>query len=533
MSSPSPVPLSPEGRLRLERSLLPLPQEVSASETIALEPAAIGLCADPQPDDCILTGLDHLRGIFRERTGELLEGEAFTIYVGLVDEAGAVAGRPVRLADRLAELPNREQAYVIETDATGMTVAGLAETGVTYGLMTLCQILEMTPVQPQLELPLITIVDWPALAERGFWHMPLNESVWLASMKINRIHSTTRFCVSPAGQLVPFMSTNIDDEAESAAWERPFEQAGHHGLKVIPGIAHLDFWEAQCPGFAAAYPELIGQGEAAKAGGFPATGARVPCASNPRLIDCLATLMARIAEWGVPEICVWTSEYPGGQCSCADCTRECQFQAEVRAILTAWGQVRERHAELGLRIFFGAGGFAPGEKWYPDYPPEAVEDILDTLPPEVCLEVSNGFEEAVLAEYASGGGKVVRFYVTVPSFWDRYAAGAIRDRLRLFAANGYLGACQYFPDYYREEIHQALQVQLCAYAEYSWNPEGRDPIALAEAWAARQGIDEPERFGQWVYMMTERGVARDEMEKFLSANPEIKARLEERYRFPG
>jgi hypothetical protein len=361
--------------------------------------------------------------------------------------------------------------------------------------------------------------------------MPLNQLPWLASMKINRFHCTTYFGVTPDGTPVPTMRTNIRDTTASAKWSSPFETARAHAAQVIPGIGHLDFWEADCPGFADRYPELIGKGERAKAGGFRRTGARALCASNPKLADILASLMGSIASWGVPEVCVWVSEYPGAQCECANCLKEGQFQAEVRSILTAWRRTRERVTDLKLRIFFGAGGFAPGKKWYPDYPAEAVEKILAGLPEDVRLEVSNGVPEEALVEYAAQGGWVGRYYVAVLSFWNRFAAGDIQKRMQHFLSKRYRGAYQYFQDYYWNDVRGALDFQLCAVAEYAWNAHGRSPIEFAEAWATRRGCCHPEQFGQWVFTMTERGVAKDIMEKFLSANPDVKEELDKCYRF--
>ena len=519
---------------RLERSLLPLPHEFAVEERIVLAPKDVGVRTNRNPGSVIENGVGRLQRLFKDRTGISPEGNGFVIRVGVLDENGEVAGKAINNAGRLKQLPNRDQAYLIERHGvTELIVAGLHDNGVFHGITTLCQLLEATPPGRGVSIPLVSLVDWPDFSERGFWHMPLNHVPWLATMKMNHFHCTTHFEARSGGKLVPAMTTNIRDPEASAKWAVPFETARVHAAKVVPGIGHLDFWEPNCPGLADHYPELIGKGERAKAGLFAQTGARTPCASNPKLTDVLASLMASIASWGVSEVCAWASEYPGGQCECAKCVEEGQFQAEVRSILTAWRRTREEFPDLKLRIFFGAGGFAPGEKWFPNYPAGAADEIIASLPDEVRLGVSNGFDERTLSEFAARGGWVSRYYVAVLSFWNRFAAGDIQQRMQFFHSKGYRGVSQYFQDYYWDDVRGALDFQLCALAEYSWNTTGRSPVEFAEAWAARRGYDHPEAFGQWVTMMTERGVAKDIMEEFLTANPSAKETLEERYRFVG
>lgn len=530
----STKPLTPGERNRLERFLLPLPHEISVEEVAVVAPEDVSVKTDVRTGNVVENGVERWERFFKEKTGVSPRGKGFVVRFGILDENGEVAGRRVHSAGRLNALPNNDQAYVIEPDGeTGLIVAGLHENGVLHGIATLCQILETCPAGNTLSIPLVSVVDWPDLAERGFWHMPLNHLPWLTSMKINHFHCTTYFTVAPDGTPVPAMTTNIKDKATSTGWASPFETARRHAANVVPGIGHLDFWKAVCSGFADRFPELIGKGERARAGMFERTGARALCASNPKLVDVLASLMETIASWGVPEVCVWASEYPGAQCECARCIEEGQFQAEVRSILTAWGRARARNPALKLRIFFGAGGFAVGEKWFPDYPPKAVDEILARLPDGVRLEVSNGIPEETLAAFSARGGWVSRYYVAVLSFWNRFAAGDIQKRMQLFHAKRYHGACQYFQQYYWDDIRGALDFQLCAVAEYAWNVNGRSPIEFAEAWATRRGFDHPAQFGQWVYTMTERGVAKDIMEKFLNANPQVKQTLDQSYRFAG
>ena len=140
--------------------------------------------------------------------------------------------------------------------------------------------------------------------------------------------------------------------------------------------------------------------------------------------------MATFASRGASEIYVWTSEYPGGQCECDRCMKEGQFQAETRSAVAAWRHVRRTHPDLKLLLFFGAGGFTPGDKWFPDYPPRAIDEILAMLPKEVRMCVSMGIRDDVLEDFSARGGLVTRCFIVSLSVWDYFACANIRDRMQ-------------------------------------------------------------------------------------------------------
>ena len=88
--------------------------------------------------------LSHLTGV---------EGEGDFVVISL--ELGS--------SDR--EMDNKEQGYSITAENGKITVCGFGEKGLLYGVVTLCQMLEMQDCE--VSLPAFEIVDWPDLGVRG------------------------------------------------------------------------------------------------------------------------------------------------------------------------------------------------------------------------------------------------------------------------------------------------------------------------------------------------------------------------------
>jgi len=224
--------------------------------------------------------------------------------------------------------------------------------------------------------------------------------------------------------------------------------------------------------------------------------------------------MTTIASWGASGVYVWMSEYPGGQCECETCMKEGQFQAEARSAVTAWRNARKEYPDLKLRIFFGAGGFTPGEKWFPDYPERAVAEILATMPKEVRMCVSMGIKDGVLEDYVGQGGLVTRCFIVSLSSWDYYSCAHIRNRMQELLAKRVHGVSQYF-DGCAEDVRGTLDLQLSALAEYSWNTNGRSIREFAESWATRHGCRHPMEFGEWMSLMSRMVAESRSMDKFI------------------
>lgn len=506
----------------LRQRLLPLPHEMSVTKCIAMGPEGIGIMAGHSVAEW---AVDRLRRLFREKAGVGATGKIFEIHTQILGQGEQAEVRP--FDGRLYTVPNADQAYCIRPiEDRGLVISGLTARGVMYGAITLAQMLEGDIDSDLVSIPLVSIMDWPDFDERGFWHMPMSIIPHVAELKLNQCHSVTYFEAMSDGGLRLHPGNNGEDNAEvEAYWAGPFARARACGVDLVPGIIHMDFWERRCEGLAALYPDIVGQGEQAKGGAFATHGFRVPCTSGSRLRTVLADLMKKFVASGVLDVHVWVSEFPGGQCQCAECREIGQFQGEVRAAVEAWQEVRHIHPDLKLRIFFGAGGFAPNEKWSPDYPRHAVEMILAELPREVRLCVSLGIDEDQWETYIKHGGVLTRCFVVSMYSWNYASCSDVRTRLQDLHARGVQGVSQYWNGTIGE-VSEALDLQLAALAEYSWNVKGRTISQFAEAWAARRGDRDPSSFGRWVSLVSHAVGTSSSMDSLLRSGSWLRKILE-------
>ena len=486
------------------RELLPLPQELTVRQVRRLPPGEVTIRGRAGSAGLERGALEAVVELFQSKTGVAPTGKGFEIVIGLLDADGRLEGIEVPEASRLQAVPNRDQAYVIQPVGTDrLVVAALADRGLYYGTRTLSQWLE-AHLRPDLaEIPLASVVDWPDLEERGFWHMPVSLVPWLASMKMNRFFVIHHFAVEDTG-IRPFSTYNELDEAVRKDWTPPYERAREYAAEVVPGPTHMDFWEARCPGYKEAFPHLIGKGEGAK---HPFTfgrtfNQRVPCASHPDMVTILTGVMTGLAAQKASEIMVWMSEFPTAACECESCQKEGQFRAEARVTLAAWQEAKKAYPDLRLSLFFGRGGFLPP----PDrrYPDDQIRDIAAALPPDVVLRASmgcDGPDDRLLAAFAAQGKRIAR--CNIVALTSAFLSEDIRARLAGIAAEHYIGAWQFTPGGYADSdsCRRLYNYRICALAEYGWNADGRSARDFAEAWACRQGFRDPAGFLAWIDAM--------------------------------
>ncbi|MDD5679540.1 MAG: glycoside hydrolase family 20 zincin-like fold domain-containing protein, partial [Kiritimatiellae bacterium] len=491
-----------------QREVLPLPQEIRIAKVQRLKPGEVAIRGQAGASGLEQVSISNVVNLFRQKTGVAPEGKQFEIVIGVMDANGKVAGVDVPQGARLKDVPNRDQAYVIQPAGSNMlVVAAVAPRGLYYGTRTLCQWLEFHLSRETAEIPLACVVDWPDLEERGFWHMPSYNIPWLASLKMNRFYEDNLFAVDKTGihpyNLYYNWPAVADENPEKhrqacAAFNVSYEKARQYAAELVPGPTHMDFWAHKCAGYKEAYPGLLGQGESAHN-----TDAqwkrRVPCATNPDLVKVLTIIMTNMAAQKASEVMAWMSEY-AGQCECAECMKEGQFRAEVRAAVEAWKEAKKTYPDLKLSVFFGIGGFGPNSpKRYPD---AQIKDIVTSLPPEVTMRASMGCDGPdgnLLKKFAAQGKRIARFNVTsylsmIPT--RRFSSEDVRERMREIAADKYIGAWQFTRGGYitdNDGYRKTFSFRLSALAEYSWNANGRNEKQFAEAWATRQGYKNPEK----------------------------------------
>ncbi len=501
------VQLDQAGAAAWRRELMPLPHEISIAEIRKIKPAEVGIRGRPGAAGLEQIAVSNVVALFREKAGIEPAAKNYEILIGLMDEQGRLDGIEVPAGARLKDVPNSDQAYVIQpVGADRLVVAAVNERGLYYGTRTLAQWLERHLTPAQAEIPVACIVDWPDLEERGFWHMPAKQIPWLASLKMNRFFLSVRFSVDEAG--VHPDPPDILARQAGAEWISPFDHAREYGAELVRGTSHYDYWEKNKPGYLKFYPELPGKGDAAwnpasrEAGGQQ----RVPCASNPDLVKILTVVMADLAAQRASEVMIWMSEYPAAHCECENCVKTGQYVAEVKAAIAAWESAKKSYPHLKLSVFFGRGGLASARHPLTErYPDEEIKTIMDILPPDVAMRPSmgcDGPDGRLLADYAGSGKRISR--MNVVSLTAAYRSEHVRARMQQIVDGKYIGAWQFTPGAgggNPDKFYRQYRYQLCALAEYSWNASGRTAGEFAEAWACRQGYADPAGFVAWIAAM--------------------------------
>ena len=487
------------------QNVIPLPHEITIARSVELHPGKIGITVTDGADDATRKAAEELRGLFREKTGSEPAGSSFRIVLGIPDDRGALNGITVKNAGRLASLPNKDQAYVIEPSGDDtLLLAALDGAGVYYAAMTLLQLIEPHLTAEKAVIPLAEVVDWPDMEERGLWNFPDPETwiPWMSSIKLNY------------GKMVATKLHTIErDKPNHATIDADLMvRARSRGFNYLPFILHLNFLHAH--GMYRAYPELAGIGDTALAGRYFAhkTGNRhrAPCANNPILTQILAEWMDDIASQGADEVSCWLTERPA-QCGHEECREAGQFVLEARAFVNAWRETVRKHPGFTIRLFIST---TTDERYY---------KVLAETPKEVKLErccsadlervrhlPRDLFVNPLFDHYAADGYWVANYDVPIGAYGrvetpefkvPSSSAHRIRDFVDQLAERNYSGA-------YGMLAWGTLGMEICGFninalAEWSWNKNGRTTREFAEAWARRHGYADPAAVGEWSEIMGE------------------------------
>ena len=250
--------LSPEQQQEWLRHVLPIPQEIRITRYVELHPSQVSIRSIGL-HGAGLTGVAELQSLLdsapKGPEGQRSDGK-FEILVGLIDPQGSLGDARVHHASRLASLPNNAQAYLIEPrDEHGLVLAATEERGVYYACRTLAQLIAAHRSPGGIKVPMVEVVDWPDLEERGVWNFPETREwiEWMASLKLNYGNHNTRLQKIERGKA---NRATVDTDLLAFAEKRAFAQ--------VPQIVHLNFLESY--GLFRAYPQMAGKGDRALAG---------------------------------------------------------------------------------------------------------------------------------------------------------------------------------------------------------------------------------------------------------------------------
>ena len=482
--------------------LIPLPHEITIEQAIELSPGDVSIKTVPDAGDIEQQAARELEQLWIDRTGCEPIGSEFEIWIGVADETGHLAGRPVD-TERLRSLPNRDQAYVIRPDGSRrLILSALNGRGVCYAVRTLHQLLEPHLSEDRVTIPLATVTDWPDLDERGMWNFPDPERwiPWMASVKLNygKMASAKPEPVEPGKPNRLPIDSVLMREARLKAFN------------YLPYILHLNFLHDY--GLFRAHPELAGKGDSALAGRYFAhkSGSqhRAPCAANPLLTEILTEWMMDICSQGADEISCWLSERPC-QCSCDSCTSVGQFVLETRAFVAAWREAQKEYPALRIRIFMSTTTTVRNYRILAELPPEVMLERACATGLERVLHIPRDLLANPLMDHYAAEGRWIASYdvpigasglVDTPEFkLPQSSPHRIRDFVGQLARRGYSGAYGMMAWATMGKETSSLCIQ--ALAEWSWNLKGRSERDFAVAWATREGYGDPQAVGDWAEMM--------------------------------
>lgn len=466
------------------RHLMPLPKEVTFEGTVALAPTEVAIRIVPSAGDLGEPAGRLLRQALR-RTSEP-GTPRFTIRLGLCDKGGNIAGVAVGGAEKLGALPNCEQAYVIAPVENGLTVAALDDRGLYYGAVTLAQLLPVKFTPERVTLPLVRVLDWPDLSERGGWGGNMGADFeWMSSVKLNlaEVHATLGFAA--------------DGSARATFDPDRVEQARQHAFHMVPIIHHID--QLAPKGLFSRHPETRGVGPTARLQGHDYC--EVPCSSSPSYQAIMAKWMTDLTQIeGVDTLCVWLSENDL-QCGCEPCKAVGEFAAETRLCLKAWQAARQVNPTLKLRLLLTQGSYKTNDK------------VLAEVPPGVQVSYYDGgrtYDSSrepmiypLLEDYAKSG-RWLGVYPQITPSWRIVCPWSgpqfIKARMTEFVDKRLSNLCAY-----ATPNNRLYDFNVSAAAEWSWNAHGRDEWEFAAAWAARRGVKEVEKAADWAVSLGEVG----------------------------
>ncbi len=453
--------------------LTPLPREIDLPAKLTLKRREIAVVGDTNASKVIEQAVVELTGMLAAST-PLSEKAAFKITFQL---GGAEA-------ETLKGLQNSAQAYRIapETEGRGLRLVALSDRGLYYAGKTLQQLLRAGMTAQTVEVPLVTVRDWPAMETRGLWGGDSFYCLpWLAERKFNYQENISRLTVD--------RTTKRGHAKVKGGTEQLLTAGPRMGIEHAPVVLHLE--QLQGTGLFEAYPELLGQG-----GGKPG----VICYSQSAFVGVLADWITELgSQPTVERVDVWFTENLAGKggCQCEKCRKQNWALAEARTVLAAWKEARKRRPGLGLRVLTSEATYADNTAVFAEIPREV--DIwyyhsLLTYTARKTPMIDGPVLKAAQAGRWMGVCPSLVAHVGVTEPFT--SAEFVHYRMNEFTGKGLRGMIGYATP---RTLMSRFNVE--AAAEWLWNPGGRTPRQFTLSWAVREKIRDPEKFVKWAELL--------------------------------
>lgn len=381
-------------------------------------------------------------------------------------------------AESLKKLNNSEQAYRILPQApeNGLELVALTPQGLYYACKTLKQLLKVNLSEKSAEIPILTVLDWPDITDRGLWGTYSFEHCrWLSDMKMNHLEQLVHNDFDEDGNRTSTLS---------GPKKAMLTDGAAYGIRPVPIIVHLEIIGRNV--LFDRFPQYKGVG--GKDGAI--------CYSQPGLDDILADWLVscgRMPE--VTEVDVWMTEnlHPDGGCACEKCSKENRDLLEIRTILCAWKKAKKTVPHLGLRILTSEETSDSNELVFAQLPRDVkiwyYHSLLTYFTSEV--PIVPDYLQAV-ADEGRYAGVCLNLCGEVSLCGPFTGAEFIRYRMNEFVDKGISGLLGFANPLL---THNAFNLE--AAAEWSWNSEGRTTREFAYSYAVRKGMEYPETFAEW------------------------------------
>ncbi len=462
--------------------VIPRPKEIEIYDAIRIKAGEIGLFFPERYKNTppLDTALEKLKKFS-------LGNEKSLFRIELYKNDGHNCSIPVDLSSKILDVSNNEQAYAIYSTHKRVILLANNDIGLLYAATTLLNMVKpprSISKNTFIEIPIMKIIDWPDLEERGLWGGDSEEDIeWTSRFKLNYIDSRIVFKVSKDDF---FVEVN-----------RPVLcLALKNGVRFIVHIPHLSSLARFS--LTERYPGIVGVISPDKK--IPINRLPLICYSKEDTINMLSEIMIKIASIeNVEELNIWLSE-EGPFCSCDRCKGKPEnvYKAEIKAILEGYRRVKKLKPEFKLRILLSQGTYPLNEK------------IIKMIPKDVKIIYYHGrftyTSEKIpiiydlLEKYVKEGGWL-GVYPQLTNSWRTVfplsSPDFIRYRMEEFIEKGLRNVTGY-----ATPSNIFWQINLIAFAEYSWNLKGRSIEEFGEALANYYHINDTWKFIEWLKIIS-------------------------------
>lgn len=452
------------------RYTVPLPKEIGIADKVSLTRGSVAISAPAKRPLLVDRAVKELTEVLGNSSGK----SGFTI-------AMILGGKQ---AEPLKKLKNSGQACrIVPVGNNRLEIIALEPHGIYYGSKTLQQLLKAKKSGSKIDMPLVTMTDWPDMDERGLWGGDNYEHLkWLGDRKMNWMEQISAVGVDEHGKLYAKPQTGR---------MVMFTEGPYYGINPVPVIGHIAGMTAiNDEAVLKAFPKSKGK----------SNHAGVMCYSQPDSTVILTEWMTKLAALpNVTGIDQWLTENlhgaTGCQCDLCRATGVDPMVLEARAVVTAWREAEKRSGrKIDLRILTSEETEPFNEQIFRELPKGTKIVYYHSLLTYNCIRAPQ--LQKYVEDWAKAGNwvAVCPNISTYPRVWSPFdSVQFVHYRIKEFTHKGLAGLLGYaLPrvNYNRFNVEAA--------AEYAWNMNGRSEREFAVSWAVREGLKDPEKVADYM-----------------------------------